>query len=234
MRTYDFTPVFRSGVGFDRWSDLFDAAFRDRWPRHRLALQHQGRRATTEYRIGMAVAEFSENDVEITARENLLVVVATRRAAEGVTYLYRGIDGALERRSPCRSHQGRRCDAGRRVLQVDLERRLPEAMKPPHRRREQARFGRRDDRGQEGGRGQEGRLIRLRPRCPARGAAIRGRRRVRAPVLVWPWATSGKESLNTEGRVREITGSRRRHLENQATRRMTCCVVIAVQCSGPH
>ena len=138
-----------------------------------------------QYRIMMAVAGFGENDLEITAQENLLVV--TGKLGEpretGTTYLYRGIaTRAFERRFSLADHVkivGATLTDG--VLQVELERELPEAISPPDRRREQARFGPEGNRGQEGGRsqeagrGQEGRLIDLRSTvAPRAGQRRRG------------------------------------------------------------
>ena len=87
-----------------------------------------------KYRIMMAVAGFGENDIEITAQENLLVVsgnLGEPREAD-TTYLYRGIaTRAFERRFSLADHVkvvGATLADG--VLQVDLERELPEAMKP--------------------------------------------------------------------------------------------------------
>jgi molecular chaperone IbpA len=90
MRTYDFTPLFRSSVGFDRWSNLFDAALRADdsaaagYPPYNIE-----KMGDDKYRIMMAVAGFGENDLEITAQENLLVVsgnLGEPREA-GTTYL---------------------------------------------------------------------------------------------------------------------------------------------------
>ena len=93
MRTYDFAPLFRSSVGFDRWSDLFDAASRaDDSPAGDPPYNIE-KTGDDKYRIMMAVVGFGENDVEITAQENLLVVsgnLGEPREA-GTTYLYRGI-----------------------------------------------------------------------------------------------------------------------------------------------
>jgi len=133
MRTYDLTPLFRSSVGFDRWSDLFDAASRADdsagYPLYNIE-----KAGDDKYRIMMAVAGFSENDIEITAQENLLVVsgkLGEPREA-GTTYLHRGIaTRAFERRFSLADHVrivGATLADG--VLQVDLERELPEAMKP--------------------------------------------------------------------------------------------------------
>ena len=74
MRTYDFTPLFRSTIGFDRWSDLFDAALRADENGAGYPPYNIEKMGDDKYRIMMAVAGFGENDIEITAQENLLVV----------------------------------------------------------------------------------------------------------------------------------------------------------------
>ena len=133
MRTYDFTPLFRSTVGFDRWSNLFDAALRADDSTAGYPPYNIEKTGDDTYRIMMAVAGFGENDVEITAQENLLVVSGNLgEPREGVTYLYRGIaTRAFERRFSLADHVkvvGATLADG--VLQVDLKRELPEAMKP--------------------------------------------------------------------------------------------------------
>jgi molecular chaperone IbpA len=134
MRTYDFTPLFRSTIGFDRWSDLFEAALRADDDAAGYPPYNIERMGDDRYRIMMAVAGFGENDIEITAQENLLVVnghVGEPREADA-TYLYRGIaTRAFERRFSLADHVkvvGAKLTDG--VLQVELERELPEAMKP--------------------------------------------------------------------------------------------------------
>ena len=134
MRTYDFTPLFRSSVGFDRWSDLFDAAARTDESAAGYPPYNIEKTGDDKYRIMMAVAGFGENDVEITAQENLLVVSGNLgEPREGATtYLYCGIaTRAFERRFSLADHV-KVVDAtlADGVLQVDLERELPEAMKP--------------------------------------------------------------------------------------------------------
>jgi molecular chaperone IbpA len=135
MRTYDLTPLFRSSVGFDRWSNLFDAASRADdsaaagYPPYNIE-----KTSDDKYRIMMAVAGFGENDLEIIAQENLLVVIGKlgEPRETGTTYLYRGIaTRAFERRFNLADHVrivGATLTDG--VLEVDLERELPEAMKP--------------------------------------------------------------------------------------------------------
>jgi molecular chaperone IbpA len=134
MRTYDFNPLFRSSIGFDRWSNLFEAASRADDSAGGYPPYNIEKTSDDKYRIMMAVAGFGENDVEITAQENLLVVTGNLgEPREGdTTYLYRGIaTRAFERRFSLADHVkvvGATLADG--VLQVDLERELPEAMKP--------------------------------------------------------------------------------------------------------
>jgi molecular chaperone IbpA len=134
MRTYDFTPLFRSSVGFDRWSNLFEAAMRADDSAAGYPPYNIEKMDDDKYRIMMAVAGFGENDIEITAQENLLVVTGNLgEPREGVTtYLYRGIaTRAFERRFSLADHVkvvGATLVDG--VLQVNLERELPETMKP--------------------------------------------------------------------------------------------------------
>ena len=133
MRTYDFTPLFRSTVGFDRSTTCSTPRCAPNMtaPRAiRLIIEKTG---DDTYRIMMAVAGFGKTDVEVTAQENLLVVSGNLgEPREGGTYLYRGIaTRAFERRFSLADHVkvvGATLADG--VLQVDLERELPEAMKP--------------------------------------------------------------------------------------------------------
>ena len=134
MRTYDLTPLFRSTVGFDRWSNLFDAALRADDSAAGYPPYNIEKMGDDKYRIMMAVAGFGEDDIEVTAQDNLLVVsgnVGESRDADA-TYLYRGIaTRAFERRFSLADHVkivGATLADG--ILQVDLERELPEAMKP--------------------------------------------------------------------------------------------------------
>lgn len=134
MRTYDLTPLFRSTVGFDRWSNLFEAALRADDSAGGYPPYNIEKMGDDKYRIMMAVAGFGENDIEVTAQDNLLVVsgnVGEPRDADA-TYLYRGIaTRAFERRFSLADHVkivGAKLADG--VLQVDLERELPETMKP--------------------------------------------------------------------------------------------------------
>ena len=136
MRTYDLSPLFRSSVGFDRWSNLFDTALRAGdngvgYPPYNIE-----KLGDDSYRITVAVAGFGEDDIEITAQENLLVVAGKLGGAreDGAAYLYRGIaTRAFERRFSLADYvevTGATLVNG--VLTIDLAREVPEAMKPRH------------------------------------------------------------------------------------------------------
>ena len=135
MRSYDLTPLFRSTIGFDRWSEMFDTAFRAEagaqagYPPYNI--EKTGEDA---YRITMAVAGFGEADLDVTQQENLLVVTGKRGEArqDGASYLYRGIaNRAFERRFSLADHvsvSGAAIANG--ILEIDLVREVPEAKRP--------------------------------------------------------------------------------------------------------
>ena len=136
MRSYDLSPLFRSSVGFDRWSNLFDTALRAGnnsvgYPPYNIE-----KLGDDSYRITVAVAGFGEDDIEITAQENLLVVAGKlgEPREDGVTYLYRGIaTRAFERRFSLADYvEVTSAMLVNGVLTIDLAREMPEAMKPRH------------------------------------------------------------------------------------------------------
>ncbi len=136
MRTYDLSPLFRSSVGFDRWSNLFDTALRAGdnsvgYPPYNIE-----KLGDDSYRITVAVAGFGEDDIEVTAQENLLVVAGKLGGAreDGVAYLYRGIaTRAFERRFSLADYvEVTGATLANGVLTIDLAREVPEAMKPRH------------------------------------------------------------------------------------------------------
>ena len=132
MRAFDFSPLFRSTVGFDRLFDLVDS----------YAEQSQGyppynieRSDETHYRITLAVAGFAEKDLNIEVREGLLSVTGKRDESEKADesgYLYQGIAGRpFERRFQLAEHvevRNARLENG--LLHIDLERLIPEEKKP--------------------------------------------------------------------------------------------------------
>jgi molecular chaperone IbpA len=132
MRTFDFTPLFRSTVGFDRLPSLFDAASRlDETPSY--PPYNIEKTGTDSYRIVMAVAGFSPDEVSVVAQANSLAITGkTQRDETQAKYLYRGIAArAFERRFDLADHisvTGASLNNG--LLSVDLVRQVPEAMKP--------------------------------------------------------------------------------------------------------
>jgi molecular chaperone IbpA len=131
--TYDFSPLFRTAIGFDHMAQLLDSALsggeqNGGYPPYNI--ESTGENA---YRITMAVAGFSADDLSIVAQDNALVVSGKVKAQEnGARYLHRGIAGrAFERRFQLADFikvAGAALENG--LLHVDLVREVPEAMKP--------------------------------------------------------------------------------------------------------
>lgn len=133
MRTFDLTPLFRSSIGYDRLSRLMDSALRTDDAQFSYPPYNIEQAGEDSYRITMAVAGFSEDEISITAQENQLVVTGKPAKEEAPkNYLYRGIAGrAFERRFELADHirvTGASLVNG--LLHVDLKREVPEAMKP--------------------------------------------------------------------------------------------------------
>jgi molecular chaperone IbpA len=129
MRNYDFTPLWRSSIGFDRLFDLINSQTpenQDRYPPYDIV-----RTGEDTYRISLAVAGFSPDNITITAQQNLLIVSGRKADNPNHEHIYQGISArAFERRFSLADHvevQGASCENG--LLQVDLVRKLPEAMK---------------------------------------------------------------------------------------------------------
>ena len=137
MRTIDFSPAFRSTIGFDRMARLVDAAnqasgtaAQPNYPPYNI--EKVGEDA---YRITMAVAGFGESDIDITVKESSLTVsgkVEKEEEGENPTFLHRGIAArAFERRFDLADHiivSGAEIENG--LLHIDLVREVPEEKKP--------------------------------------------------------------------------------------------------------
>jgi len=133
MRSYDFSPLFRSSVGFDRLAQLMDSASRSEDSTPSYPPYNIERTGEDQYRITMAVAGFAENDIEITAQENALAVVGKQPKDEAPkSLLYRGIAGRpFQRRFELAQYirvAGASLENG--LLHIDLVREVPEAVKP--------------------------------------------------------------------------------------------------------
>jgi len=131
--TLDFSPLFRTGVGFDRVFDALDSATRvqpfDNWPPYDIIKQGED-----SYRIIMAVAGFDRDELTMTDRPNLLVVSGAKKGASQVegTYLHKGIaEREFERRFELADHvKVARASLANGLLTIELQREVPEAMKP--------------------------------------------------------------------------------------------------------
>jgi len=134
MDRFDFSPLFRSTIGFDRLTRLVDAATRAdsaavAYPPYNIDTTNED-----AYRLTMAVAGFSPAELDITVQENTLLVtgMAHKEDDDGGGYLHRGIARrAFERRFSLADHMkvmGASLDNG--LLHVDVVREVPEAAKP--------------------------------------------------------------------------------------------------------
>lgn len=130
--TLDFSPLFRTGIGFDRVFDALDTATRvpafDNWPPYDIVKQ-----GDDSYRIVMAVAGFDRDELTLTDRPNLLVVAGAKKGApsEG-TYLHKGIaEREFERRFELADHvKVASASLANGLLMIELRREVPESMKP--------------------------------------------------------------------------------------------------------
>ncbi len=131
MTAFDFSPLFRTAIGFDRMARLADSALStegNSYPPYNIE-----RTGDDSYRLTMAVAGFGPEDVDLTVKENTLIVsgklVSQQNDAE---VLYRGIaTRAFERRFVLADHivvDG--ADLRNGLLHVSLKRVVPEALKP--------------------------------------------------------------------------------------------------------
>jgi len=133
MDRFDFSPLFRSTIGFDRLTRLVDAATRVdnavlAYPPYNIE-----KTGDDSYRLTMAVAGFSRDDIDITVQENTLMVSGKgQKEEEDSRFLHHGIaKRAFERRFSLADHikvVGASLDNG--MLHVDLVREVPEAAKP--------------------------------------------------------------------------------------------------------
>ncbi|MDP8993488.1 MAG: Hsp20 family protein [Pseudomonadota bacterium] len=132
MRTnFDFSPFRRSTVGFDRLFDLLESGNSwqagDNYPPFDLE-----RRSDDEYRITLAVAGFNQDEIDITAQQNLLIVSGRKREDNDRDYIHRGIaTRAFERRFGLADYvQVKNAELKDGMLSIDLVREIPEEMKP--------------------------------------------------------------------------------------------------------
>ena len=128
---FDFAPYRRSTVGFDRLFDMLENSVsgpsQETYPPFDLVSLDKNR-----FRINLALAGFGQDDIDITAQQNQLVVSGKRRDDDKANYIHRGIaTRSFERRFSLADHI-KVTDALLKdgLLSIELEREIPEAMKP--------------------------------------------------------------------------------------------------------
>jgi len=132
MRAFDYSPLYRSTVGFDRLFSMLDNMAQpdttQSYPPYNIE-----RTGEDAYRITMAVAGFSEADISIEAKESTLTITAEKEAEESDNeILFQGIAArAFERRFQLADHvEVKNASLENGLLHIDLKREVPEAMKP--------------------------------------------------------------------------------------------------------
>ncbi|WP_099824509.1 Hsp20 family protein [Oceaniglobus indicus] len=133
MRTFDLAPLYRATVGFDQMADLMDRVLTDNVGAQTYPPYNIEKTDDDGWRISIAVAGFSDTDLNVEVRENALIVTARKADGdEGRSYLHRGIaTRAFERRFHLADHvhvTGAEHVNG--MLHIDLVREVPEALKP--------------------------------------------------------------------------------------------------------
>lgn len=133
MRSFDLAPLYRATVGFDRIADLMDRALSADVSQPTYPPYNIEKTAEDAYRISVAVAGFTPDELSVEVKDAALHVTARKAPeAEGKTYLHRGIaTRAFERRFALADHvrvTGAVHEHG--MLHIDLVRETPEALKP--------------------------------------------------------------------------------------------------------
>ncbi|NTA11658.1 Hsp20 family protein [Agrobacterium tumefaciens] len=129
--SYDYAPLYRSSIGFDRVFNLLENAQRTRsisdWPPYDII-----RTSEDSYQISIAVAGFTRDEIDVTFQSNLLTVTGKRQETPTEGYLHRGIAARpFEHRFELADHvrvSGAELKSG--LLSIDLVREIPEALKP--------------------------------------------------------------------------------------------------------
>ena len=131
MRNYDLSPLFRSSIGFDHMNRLINTASKtdiETYPPYNIEKVDED-----DYRITMAVAGFSNEDLDLIQKENALFIKGQANIKNTKTeYLHRGIAArSFERRFSIADHVnviGANLQNG--ILTIELKRDIPEALKP--------------------------------------------------------------------------------------------------------
>jgi len=133
MRPIDFSPLYRSTVGFDRLFNLLDQVTGFDQAPTTYPPYNIERLGENEYRITMAVAGFGQDEIKVDVKEQTLNVSGAKKAEEkGREYLHRGIAArTFERRFQLADHvEVKGADLQDGLLHIDLVRNVPERLKP--------------------------------------------------------------------------------------------------------
>jgi len=128
---FDLAPLRRSGIGFDHLFEMLGQAMNTentaKYPPYDIE-----RTGEDAYRLTLALAGWSPDEITVTAEPNLLVISGEKAESEGAQYLYRGIPSlAFEQRFSLADHvQVRDARMTDGLLVIDLMRELPEALRP--------------------------------------------------------------------------------------------------------
>jgi molecular chaperone IbpA len=130
MRTYDFAPLWRSTIGFDRLFDLLDETQRtseDNYPPYNIERLGEDR-----YQISLALAGFGADELAVTAEQNALTVEGRKGENDQHEYLYHGISARpFKRQFNLADYvQVKTATFDNGLLRIELVREVPEAMKP--------------------------------------------------------------------------------------------------------
>lgn len=135
MNTFDLSPLYRTAIGFDRLADMLSNAQRvdsNGYPPYNIESLGEDR-----YRITMAVAGFSRDELDIVSEQNTLTVSGNKNEPSETDegdreFLYRGIaNRSFERRFQLADHvKVAGADLENGLLHIELQRELPERMKP--------------------------------------------------------------------------------------------------------
>ena len=133
MRNFDLAPLYRASIGFDQIADMMDRVLSGDVNQPSYPPYNIEKTADDAYRISIAVAGFSDDELSVELREGALIVSARKAEEEGErTYLHRGIaTRAFERKFQLADHikvTGAAHTDG--MLHIDLVREVPEALKP--------------------------------------------------------------------------------------------------------
>ncbi len=132
MRTFDFSPLYRSTVGFDRLFDMLDQATRvepmTNWPPYNIE-----KTGEDQYRVTMAVAGFTHEEIQVVQQESTLLISGQKQSSDdSLQVLHCGIaNRAFKQSFNLADHvkiTGAILENG--LLTVELRREIPEALKP--------------------------------------------------------------------------------------------------------